>query len=423
MGEEEERDPPGLWCWLGRDARKENEAAGFYHFEDTKPSMMEALSSRRPLSTIGPIEASRKKPYRAATPYPLLMTWDTQAWPYNQHQRCRSRHRFLVTPIIMAEAQVLRKNYTFLKGYAPEDSVGNIWVALCPTKGTSINITVLNQVFNYKAKILGNLYEVITTNDANSFYVAILVHTSSSTDAIVAKFWVQGIEVLGGFYHFVDPTNRPKLNKLRIIEGADSEGTIYKDGGTEMVHIPGSFSSLPNFTPIVRLDEIINKWDDAILDYRKQKSWTQNLSYHSREHETRWLTKEQMVLKWKGERAEVKVITSCLPSAARCLKAASKVDKYLSDTPYYSEPFFTTPPSRGMFPLHVETMVYYCRSHLFYNKRQWSLTNDKNYREGTGPVLHQQYHCVTGHPLEGSEDEERYFGIDPFLTTPSIPSK
>ena len=105
---------------------------------------------------------------------------------------------------------------------------------------------------------MGNLYEVITTNDANSFYVAILVHTSASTDAIVAKFWVQGIEVLGGFYHFVDPTNRPKLNKLRIIEGADSKGTIYKDGGTEMIHIPGSFSALPSFAPIVRLDEILN---------------------------------------------------------------------------------------------------------------------------------------------------------------------
>ena len=62
MGDDDERVPPGLWCWLGHDSRKENEEAGFYHFEETKPSMMEALSSRRPLSTDGPIEASRRKP-------------------------------------------------------------------------------------------------------------------------------------------------------------------------------------------------------------------------------------------------------------------------------------------------------------------------------------------------------------------------
>ena len=100
MKDDDEKIPPALGFWLGDNPRKENEEAGFYHFEETKPEMMEALSSRRILSTEGPIEASRMKPYKTATPYPLLMTWNTQAWPFYYYNLCRSRHRFMVTPIL-----------------------------------------------------------------------------------------------------------------------------------------------------------------------------------------------------------------------------------------------------------------------------------------------------------------------------------
>ena len=116
---------------------------------------------------------------------------------------------------------------------------------------------------------MGNLYEVITTNDDNSFYVGVLVHNCVGTDAIVAKFWAKEAEVVGGFRHFVDPTNFPKLSKLRIIEGADNKCNVYKDGGTECTHLPGSFSTDPNFAPVDRLDEIITHWDDATEDFRQ----------------------------------------------------------------------------------------------------------------------------------------------------------
>ena len=38
-------------------------------------------------------------------------------------------------------------------------------------------------------------------------------------------------------------------------------------------------------------------------------------------------------------------------AATNYIEEAERVNKYLSDIPYYTEPFFNAPPINGMFPL------------------------------------------------------------------------
>ena len=95
----------------------------------------------------------------------------------------------MVTKLIMVECRILRDAFGYLKGLKPAMNIGSLWLGLCPQSGTSINIAVLDKVFNYTVKILANLYEATTCNNTNSFYVGILAHTSASTDAIIARFW------------------------------------------------------------------------------------------------------------------------------------------------------------------------------------------------------------------------------------------
>ena len=83
-----------------------SEALNIYYFEAAKPQLLESLASS-PLSTEDRIMTSRKKPYLTTTPYPILMTWKTQAWPHcHYHHSCRAMHRFMVTKLIMAKCRI-----------------------------------------------------------------------------------------------------------------------------------------------------------------------------------------------------------------------------------------------------------------------------------------------------------------------------
>ena len=174
-----------------------------------------------------------------------LMTWRTQAWEHDKHVECRSSHRFFCTKLLACDAVILRKKMTLLEGVSPTSPVGHIWVSTCTRQGTSVNISCLNKVFNYQAPVLGNFYEIVTVNDINAFYVAVIIYTPSTTDAIIAKFWVILMrEVDGGFNHYVDPSDVTHLTKMRVHPKVKrtNQGEVYiYDGGMEAAHVSGSF--------------------------------------------------------------------------------------------------------------------------------------------------------------------------------------
>ena len=166
-------------------------------------------------------------------------------------------HRYMVTKLIMAECRILRDAFGYLKGLKPAMNIGSLWLGLCPQGGTSINIAVLDKVFNYTVKILANLYEVITCNDTNSFYVGILAHTSATTDAIVARFWANEGKIQGGFRHYVHPGDPEDVDKMAVQSWEGPNGSTYLDGGVEFSHIAGSFTVVHSTAPIEKLRMII----------------------------------------------------------------------------------------------------------------------------------------------------------------------
>ena len=251
---------------MTEDLQELFEEHGYYHFEPTTRD--EYLRYRlRPIAEGDQISKS-KVGYGYSPDLYTLLTWQTACFSPEEHGTCRGGHRFLYTHLCMADMQQLRIGFPEYQPFAPSEYGGQIWIGLCPYGGTAIRICVGDRIWMYETKILANHYEVITTNDADSFNVGILVHNSASTDTIVAKFWAQDGEVGGGFRHFMDPTNFPKLNKLRVIEGSASDCTVHIDGRTEFTHILRSFNTLPDFAPISRLNDIINQWDDATDDFR-----------------------------------------------------------------------------------------------------------------------------------------------------------
>ena len=160
-------------------------------------------------------------------PLSALMTWNCQAWEHDKHFACRSSHRFLSTKWLLSDAIVLKKKLTCLEGVSPASPIGRIWVSVCHAKGTAINILLLNKVFNYNAPLLANLYEVVTANDIDACYVAIIMYTPATTDAVVGKFWLtKSKELDGGFKHYTCPSD-PEVDKMKV-----QPATIRNDNGT-----------------------------------------------------------------------------------------------------------------------------------------------------------------------------------------------
>jgi len=190
-----------LPVYVCEDERNQHEEMGHYHFDSTQVGISREIK-RKILSSEEHLKKSRETPYLSVVPFSSLMPWVLQAWHHGAHRECRSSHRFMMTRLVLAEARCLKLNLPYLKGIAPTTAIGNIWVTVCNTGKTTFNYLILNKVFNYEAAILANVYEVITTNDLKSFYVVVTAHTLISTDAIVAKFWLEGEELKGGFHHF-----------------------------------------------------------------------------------------------------------------------------------------------------------------------------------------------------------------------------
>ena len=287
------------------------------------------------------LQESRDKAWIPGVPLGPLMTWRTQCWEYNEHLECRCTHRFFNTKLIMADAVILRKKMCLLEGVSPTSSIGHIWVSTCTIKGTAVNISCLNKVYNYNAPILGNFYEILTTNDINAFYVGVVVYTPQSTDAIIAKFWLtSGGELNGGFRHYVNPRNSPLCYKMKVqphTTKKDGHEELHYDGGMESCHVSGSFPD-QNTGVIGCLRLIVNTWG-TFARIGEGKFWVNTTG---RQDNGKWCALiDQASMRFTGNQ---RTIHERFPNKFKlnisCIIAIEKVNKYLSDNPYFSEPFY-----------------------------------------------------------------------------------
>ena len=400
--------PMELHVAPGTEFRNYLEAAGVYHLEDTRTDMIQRLQ-QAPIASDRAIQSSRRAPYISALPIGAAMTWTTQAWIFQDHRRCLGGHRFALTKLILADAQILLQECPFLKKLLPTAGIGNIWVSACPLAGTMVNIVILNKVFSYGARVLGNLCEVITCNDVNAFYIAVMVHSPASTDAIVGKFSGLNNEVFGGFKHYVKPGTQRGLDKLKIFSGLTIKGEHIADGGMEVTHVSGSF---PNRTPIAMklLMEVVNSWDHFTTKYGDQVVTYMRFDGDRSRTRKHFLGEKEM--KFQGTAEDIYKRYPCgFNLEPNCIDDLERVSKYLSDTPYLPEPFFAPMAQRAeIFTKKVELMVCHYTKYGFFDHQGWGIDNDWGYQYARDHNLHQLYHRTYGIWLAGPEIKERNFG-------------
>ena len=118
-----------------------------------------------------------------------------------------------------------------------------------------------------------------------------------------------------------------------------------------------------------------------------------------------WLSRDAIMFKGTVEQINQKYPTF-FKAATNYIEDAERINKYLLDNPYCTEPFFNASPTNGMFPLKVEIIVNQFKNYLFYNSKQWSLQNDPEFREVNTLNLHQRYHRFYGYALENHETQD-----------------
>lgn len=327
-----------------------------------------------------------------------FLPWSLQAFPYLEHQRCRSSHLYFSCRLSLMDFQSLRALSPF-QDHGPGIDVANIWVALCPTKGTTINYIIANRAFKFSVPLLANLYEVFSVPDEHATYVTVTTSTPSTAFAIVAKFsFNHQTKTVEGFFKLLKhpKTADPTVDHLTTWPSNNSPESRPNDGGMTVFHTSGSFPQL-NAQPWQLTYEILANWkEDETLE-----------SLASIEERSTNLKTLQPILLLPATSTAMKMTLNFaqardrfhprFPQAKQYIEHANHCIRYATDTPFFSEPFFMSEGVRRQdFPPKAEAFVQEEGQFLLYTKDCWSLTNDPDFETVWALALNLHHNVNTG---------------------------
>ena len=174
------------------DAEKQEIAnLGFYHMEAPNLSTLNCLMMP-PLAADAVITKARATHYQARAYATHLLPWKMQAFRPTIHRVCRTAHRHLMTLLLLVDAQSLHAKHAVFKDLGPTAEVGWVRIALCPHHEAVVQIQIADLFFKMVQRAIFTSYEVITLNDLNGAYVAVVMSSVPVAQALIAKITVNG---------------------------------------------------------------------------------------------------------------------------------------------------------------------------------------------------------------------------------------
>ena len=168
-----------------------------------------------------------------------------------------------MTPLLLVDAQVLHEKHAVFKDLGPTTEFGWVRIAVCPHQESVVQIQIADLFFRMHQRAIFTSYEVITMNDVNGAYVAVVMSTIPVAQALVAKITVSDEGGLTVFIsHYNHPLQRMPADALVPITSSPNAGP---DGGVLLTHISGNFHSRQVSNPsapqdaYARVMEIVHK--------------------------------------------------------------------------------------------------------------------------------------------------------------------
>ena len=253
-------------------------------------------------------------------------------------------------------------------------------------------------MYKYTVPLLATWYEVITCNDSDSFYIIIDMITTTSHEAVVLKTYLVSTtarsELHLRYQHKSPPSS---ILPLSMINGGPLySGQTPLDGGVEVTHVkvnsPESSNTWSEYITII-LEEWSVRTDSAGIMRTTFTTGSQPLNRVLMEP-------DDLPMKWdKGRYSAPESYNEYYSNNQQVSQSVSYVGKFLSDSPYLSEPFFRPSPlSEYSCTKMIASIVNKQGGHLFYYPTVWTTGQDYPYYSVREPTpAHTVYHRDLGY--------------------------
>ena len=377
--------------------------AGHYHFGPTRPQARQSML--QPLVSADVREEDREPTEYTDSPHlQYLNTWGVQTFRAeereaveSEHRLCRAGHRFYYSPIFLADA----RNMVYIPMFndiTEEQEIGVIWIGVCPSTGTAINIQFGHRAYRFAAPLIGNIYEVATFSARSDWFVTILIHTPQSADLLVAKFCLNNkYEIHVKVQHLVASTTTA-TNPMQPVPSPNSVSKKpYVDGGIEFIRLSGSHEE--DYQRLYhKMAVMINSWPKKPILLTGGRVYLSFLDQEPREI-TRTFAQGGKVFLFEGPVTDsIADAKERMPRINRVLKSRLKRGKCCkADTPYWSAPFHRPASTKDFFfPPYWKPIIQVYRLFKFTNRVKWFSGQDPQNSVPARLNLHQHYHRLTG---------------------------
>ena len=352
------------------------EQDGRYHFQGPRMSDLSKLKRQLDATTSEKEEAALSV-YQREMPPTFAMPWSLQGLPLQYHKKCRSSDRHFQATIYMCEAMFLKESFTPYKDLSLTTEVGHVWIGACPEAGSSVTIQLGNIVFVARVPVLAMVYEIITANDIDHSYVAVIFNSVDYAYSFVGRFGCEAGDIKALFHLYSHPHNKNGADFLNPPQER-RDGRIVVSGGSMGLKACASFLTT-HAAYQSALRQVLTDWKTADLAMKP-------IEYSGSSPEApkgiqRFVATNNMLFSHTAEAInDIRPLSRIASSAIGELKRRiSTVTRYFSDCPLWPPVFGTiTDNFPGLWPQRIENLVFSEGQYLLTKPLVWTEENDSS---------------------------------------------